>query len=175
MRLLLHLLWITFGNLFKSRRRLAAENLVLRHQLNLVKRRLRKRIRFTGADRALFVWLYRRCPDVLTAVTIVRPKTIIRWHRMGFRAYWRWQSRNLGGRPRIRGDLRELIRRMCAENPLWGAPRIHGELLKLGFTVAQSTVAKYMLRRRPNGGEQTWKTYSPFQRSCLSSSTRSSL
>jgi transposase InsO family protein len=153
------LLWIAFKNLFKSRRRLATENLVLRHQLNLAKRRLRKRIRLRGADRALFVWVYRRCPDVLTAVAIVRPKTIIRWHRMGFHAYWRWKSKNCGGRPRIERELRNLIRRMCAENPLWGAPRIHGELLKLGFTMAQSTVAKYMLRRSTIGGGQSWKTF----------------
>ena len=159
MRIFIRLAWISFRNLFKSRRRLAAENLVLRHQLNLAKRRLRKRIRFTGTDRTLFVWLYRRCPDVLSAVTIVRPKTIIRWHRMGFRAYWRWKSKNLGGRPRIERELRDLIRRMCAENPLWGAPRIHGELLKLGFTVAQSTVAKYMLRRGTSRGGQSWKTF----------------
>ena len=150
---------ITFWNLFKSRRRLAAESLVLRHQLNLAKRRLRRRLRFTGADRALFVWLYRRCPDVLTAVTIVRPKTIIRWHRIGFRVYWRQKSRNLGGRPRIERELRDLIQRICAENPLWGAPRIHGELLKLGLTVAQSTIAKYMLRRNMGGEGQSWKTF----------------
>src|SRR6188472_3105664 len=83
---------------------------------------------------------------------------LVRWHRAGFRAYWHWKSRCLGGRPQIETDLRVLIRRMSIENPLWGAPRIHGELLKLGFEVAQSTVSKYRLRgrRAPSLG---WKTF----------------
>ena len=89
---------------------------------------------------------------------IVRPETIIRWHRMGFRAWWRWRSHNPGGRPGIDQEPRDLVRRMCKENPLWGAPRIHGELLKLGFDVAQSTVSKYMLRRR-GPPSQGWKTF----------------
>jgi transposase InsO family protein len=95
---------------------------------------------------------------VLKAMTIMRPETVMRWHRAGFRRYWRWKSRNLGGRPKIAGDLRALICRMSVENRLWGAPRIHGELLKLGFTVAQSTVAKYMAS---NGGPcgQSWGTF----------------
>ena len=91
-------------------------------------------------------------------MAIVRPETIVRWHRMGFRAYWRWKSRNIGGRPRIDCDLRDLIRRMCKDNPLWGAPRIHGELMKLGFDVAQASVSKYMLRRR-GPPSQGWKTF----------------
>jgi hypothetical protein len=85
--------------------------------------------------------------SVLKAITILRPETVVRWHRTGFRRYWRWKSRNLGGRPQIDADLRVLIRRMSVDNPLWGAPRIHGELLKLGFEVAQSSVAKYMVKR----------------------------
>jgi len=106
----------------------------------------------------LFVWLYRLFPGIANVITIVRPDTLIRWHRAGFRAWWRWKSRNFGGRPMVDRELRELIHRMCAENPLWGAPRIHGELLKLGFTVAQSTVSKYMRRGRrlPSQG---WKTF----------------
>ena len=84
---------------------------------------------------------------ILKVLTIVRPETLVRWHRVGFRRYWRWKSRALGGRPQIEADLRALIRRMSTENPLWGAPRIHGELLKLGFEVAQSSVAKYMVKR----------------------------
>ncbi len=112
----------------------------------------------SGNDRALFVWLCRLCPRIADAITIVRPETIIAWHRAGFRAWWRWKSRNPGGRPNIDRELRDLIRRMCKENPLWGAPRIHGELLKLGFRVAQSTVSKYMIRgRRPPS--QGWKTF----------------
>ena len=94
-------------------------------------------------------------PEVLT---IIRPETLVRWHRAGFRCYWRWKSRPRGGRPQIDADLRALIRRMSIENPLWGAPRIHGELLKLGFEVAQSSVAKYMVKRR-GPPSQGWRTF----------------
>jgi transposase InsO family protein len=143
---------------FQSRERLKAEITVLRHQLNLMQRRNPRRPRLFGWDRAVFVWLYRLFPAIGDAITIVRPETIIRWHRAGFRTWWRWKSRNLGGRPKVDRELRDLVRRMCSDNPLWGAPRIHGELLKLGFTVAQSTVSKYMLRgRRPPS--QGWKTF----------------
>jgi hypothetical protein len=88
-----------------------------------------------------------RDKSILKAITIVRPQTIVCWHRVGFRRYWRWKSRNLGGRPQISAELRALIRRMSIENLLWGAPHIHGELLKLGFVVAQLSVAKYMVKR----------------------------
>ena len=111
----------------------------------------------THADRALFVWLYRRFP-ILDAITIVKPETIVRWHRLGFAAYWRWKSRRLGGRPEIDKGLRDLIRRISRENPLWGASRIHGELLKLGLDVAQSTVSKYTVPRRGRP-IQSWKTF----------------
>jgi hypothetical protein len=107
--------------------------------------------RLTAADRSLFVWLCRLFPSLRSAITIVQPGTMLRWHRSGFRLNWRWKSRSRGGRPRISIEVRSLIRRMSVENPLWGAPRIHGELLKLGIEVAQSTVAKYMARRRPEG------------------------
>ena len=143
---------------FKSRRRLEAEILVLRHQLNVLQQRAPRRLYLTWADRALFVWLYRGFPRILDAITILRPETIVRWHRKGFRAFWRWKSRPLGGRPQIDKELRDLIRRMSVENPLWGAPHIHGELLKLGFDVAQSTVSKYMVPRRGRPS-QTWKTF----------------
>jgi hypothetical protein len=109
-------------------------------------------------DRALFIWLYRRCPRILDAISIVRPETVVRWHRMGFDAYWRWKSRSPWGRPRIAKEVRDLIRRMSLENPLWGAPKIHGELLKLGIQVAQSTVSTYMVPRRDRP-LQTWKTF----------------
>ncbi len=104
------------------------------------------------------VQLYRWFPSTLQVLTIIRPETLVRWHRAGFRCYWRWKSRSLGGRPQIETDLRVLIRRMSIENPLWGAPRIHGELLKLGFEVAQSSVAKYMVKRHglPSQG---WRTF----------------
>ncbi len=116
------------------------------------------RARLTLIDRLIFVWLYRLRPSVLGAVVIVQPETVMRWHREGFRLYWRWKSHARGGRPQIPRDLRDLIREMSLANPLWGAPRIHGELLKLGIEIAQSTVAKYMVRwRRPPS--QSWKTF----------------
>ena len=143
---------------FKSRGRLEAEVAVLRHQLNILRRRSLKRVRPNALDRTVFVWLYRLFPDIGKAIAIIRPETIVRWHRMGFPAWWRWKSRNPGGRSKIDREIRDLVRRMCEENPLWGAPRIHGELLKLGFDVAQSTVSKYMLRRR-GPPSQGWKTF----------------
>jgi transposase InsO family protein len=112
----------------------------------------------TVADRLLFVWLYRLFPSVLNTVMIIQPETVIRWHRMGFRLYWRWRSRSRSGRPKIPLEIRRLIREMSLANRLWGAPRIHGELLKLGFEVAQSTVAKYMARSG-RGRSQMWKTF----------------
>jgi len=143
---------------FKSLGRLEAEVTVVRHQVNILRRLAPKRVRPNALDRAIFVGLYRLFPELGSAVTIIRPETIVRWHRMGFRAWWRWKSLNLGGRPKIDRELRDLIHRMCRENPLWGAPRIHGELLKLGFCVAQSTVSKYMLKHRSPPG-QSWKTF----------------
>ena len=117
---------------------------------------VRGRVQFTNSDRLFFLQLYRWFPSIVTAMTTIRPETLVRWHRAGFRRYWRWKSRNLGGRPPIDAGLRALIRRMSIENALWGAPRIHSELLKLGFEVAQSTVAKYMASAdwRPSG--QRW-------------------
>ena len=134
------------GSPFKSKLRLEAENAVLRHQLIVLKRRLHGRVRLTDQDRWFLIELYRWFPSILQVLTIVRPETLVRWHRAGFRRYWRWKSRRVGGRPQIEAELRVLIRRMSLENPLWGAPRIHGELLKLGFEVAQSSVAKYMVK-----------------------------
>ena len=136
-----------FVSPFKSKSRLEAENVALRHQLIILRRKVRGRIRLTHGDRLLFVQLYRWFPSVLKVITIVRPETLVRWHRAGFRRYSRWKSRSLGGRPQVDVDLRALIQRMSVDNPLWGAPRIHGELLKLGFEVAQSSVAKYMVKR----------------------------
>jgi hypothetical protein len=133
--------------------------LVLRRQLNVLQQRASSRLHLRWADRALFIWLYRRCPRILDAITIVRPETVVRWHRMGFAAYWRWKSRSPGGRPQIGKEVRDLIRRMSFENPLWGAPKIHGELLKLGIEVAQSTVSIYMVPRQDRPPFQTWKTF----------------
>ena len=143
---------------FKSKLRLEAENAVLRHQLMVLRRRLQGRIRLTNHDRWFFIQMYRWFPPILSVLTIVRPDTLVRWHRAGFRRYWRWQSRSSGGRPQIDTELRVLIRRISVENPLWGAPRIHGELLKLGFEVAQSSVAKYMVKRR-EPPSQGWRTF----------------
>jgi hypothetical protein len=141
---------------FKSKMRLEAENAVLRQQLIVLRRRLHGRVRLTNSDRWFFILLYRWFPSILQVLTIIRPETLIRWHRSGFRCYWRWKSRSLGGRPQIEAGLRALIRRMSMENPLWGAPRIHGELLKLGFQVAQSSVAKYMIKRRGPPSQGWW-------------------
>ena len=124
----------------------------------MLRRRLPSNPKLVVADRLLFVWLDRLFPSALNAVTIIRPETIVRWHRTGFRLYWRWKSRSRGGRPRMPGEIRCLIREMSLANRLWGAPRIHGELLKLGIEVAQSTVGKYMARGG-RGRSQTWKTF----------------
>ena len=143
---------------FKSRSRLEAENAVLRHQLNVLLRKVQGRVRLTNGDRWFFIQLYRWFPSILQVLTVIRPETLVRWHRTGFRSYWHWKSRSRGGPPPIETDLRVLIRRMSIENPLWGAPRIHGELLKLGFEVAQSTVAKYVVKRR-GPPSQGWRTF----------------
>ena len=135
---------------FKSTLRLEAENAVLRHQLNVLRRRPHGRVRLTTHVRLFFTQL--------NVLTIIRPETLMRWHRAGFRCYWRWKSRRRGGRPPVEMELRALIRRISIENPLWGAPRIHGELLKLGFEVAQSSVAKYMVKRR-GPPSQGWRTF----------------
>ena len=137
---------------FKSTSRLEAENAALRHQVVVLRRMVHRRVRLTTGDCLFFIQLYRWFPSVLKVITVVRPETLVRWHRAGFRRYWRWKSRSFGGRPPIDTELRALIRRMSVENPLWGAPRIHGELLKLGFEIAQSSVAKYMVERRVAAG-----------------------
>jgi transposase InsO family protein len=142
----------------KTQARLEAEIVMLRHQLNVLRRRVPSKPRLPVADRLIFVWLYRLFPSVLSALSAIEPETVLRWHRMGFRLYWRWKSLSRGGRPRIPGEIRRLIRDMSLVNRLWGAPRIHGELLKLGIEVAQSTVAKYMARSG-RGRSQTWKTF----------------
>ena len=115
-------------------------------------------MRLRNIDRLIFIWLYRLFPSILNAITVVKPETVIRWHHRGFRAYWRWKSRGRGGRSKIDHEIRDLIRRMNEENPLWGAPRIHCELLMLGIEVAQSTVARYMTRRQ-GAPSQGWKTF----------------
>ena len=139
---------------FKSKSRLEAENAALRHQVVVLRRMVHRRVRLTNSDRLFFIQLYRWFPSVLKAFSVIRLETLVRWHRPGFRRYWRWKS----GRPQIDTALRALIRQMSIENPLWGAPRIHGELLKLGFEVAQSSVAKYMIKRS-QPPSQGWGTF----------------
>jgi hypothetical protein len=154
---------------------LKPENAMLRDQLIILRRRSRGRVRLTNLDRWFFIQLYRWFPAILQVVTIIRPETLVRWHRAGFRCYWRWKSRPLGGRPQIDTELRVLIRRMSIENPLWGVPRIHGELLKLGFQVAQSSVAKYMVKGGParDGGPSCITTRQTLPPWTSSSSRRS--
>src|SRR6266851_3725280 len=153
---LLHSLAMFVIDFFKSPRRLEAENLFLRHQLSIALRRAPSRLRLRGSDRALLVWMTRLRPSLLGAAQVVQPETILRWHRASFKAFWRGKSRR-AGRPKIDRGLRDLIRRMSRENPKWGASRIHGELLMLGFEVAQSTVSKYMVQDR--SPSQGWKTF----------------
>src|SRR6202521_379266 len=158
MREVCSLIWLALVGAFRSRVSLEAENTILRHQLNVLRRQSPKRPTFGMLDRLIFAGLYRLAPKVLGALAIVKPETVIKWHRAGFRSYWRWKSRRRGGRPTVSGEIRRLIRAMSLANPLWGAPRIHGELLKLGIDVGQTSVAKYMARRR-RPPSQGWRTF----------------
>ena len=142
---------------FVSGTRLAVENLPLRHQLAVLKRSV-KRPRLHRRDRLFWAWLSRVWSDWRSTIIIVKPETVIRWHRTGFRLYWRWKSRPKGGRPHIDAEIRALIRRMSAQNSTWGAPRIQAELALLGHEISQATVAKYM-KRRAGPPSQTWKTF----------------
>jgi hypothetical protein len=144
--------------LIRSRAALHLEVLALHHQLQVLQRSRPRRLRLARADRWLWTWLTSAWAGWRTAVVIVKPETVIAWHRQGFRLFWTWKSRRRNGRPPVAPDVRTLIRTMSQENPLWGAPRIHGELLKLGIDVSQSTVAKYMARRR-RPPAQTWRTF----------------
>ena len=146
-------------SLVRSRSNLALEVIALRHQLAVLHKQHGQRPRLGLFDRLLWAWLHRIWPSWRTVLVIVKPETVVRWHRQGFKLYWRWKSRSRGpGRPKVDPEVRALIRRMSSANPLWGAPRIHGELLKLGIDVGQTTVAKYMVKRR-NPPSQTWRTF----------------
>jgi putative transposase len=131
----------------RSRAALELEILALRHQLEVLQRTRPRRVRLAKTDRWLWVVLARLWPALRTALVIVKPETVIAWHRRGFRLWWTWKSRCRMGRPTVPADVRTLIRTMAHANPRWGAPRIHGELLKLGINICQATVAKYMVRR----------------------------
>ena len=127
----------------RSRACLELELIALRHQVTVLRRQHPGRLRLFSTDRLLWVWLYRVWPQVLDAMVLVKPATVVQWHRKGFRLYWRWRSRRLG-RPKVSTEVRDLIPQMSLANPLWGAPRIHGELLMLGIEVSQATVGRYM-------------------------------
>src|SRR5712675_63568 len=143
----------------RTRAALQAEILALRHQLLVLQRASRgHKLRLSSADRAFWVWLSRLWTEWRSALIIVKPETVIGWHRQGFRLYRRWKSRHPAGRPSVSSEVADLIRRMSLANPRWGAPRIHGELLKLGIQVSQATVAKYMVRHR-NPPSQHWLTF----------------
>src|SRR5262245_38610737 len=152
---IIYLLAAFIADLFKPPRRLEVENLFLRQQLNIALRRAPRRVPLRAADRALMVWMTTMWPSLLGLSRVVRPDTILRWHRAGLLALEISRSAREAQSYR---ELRELIQRMSRENPLWGAPRIHGELLKLGFEIAESTVSKYMVRRR-GPPSQTWRTF----------------
>ena len=141
---------------FCGRAILELENLALRHQLHVLRRQRPGRLRRLTVDRLLWVWLYRLWPRCLDTMVLVKPATVVQWHRQGFRLFWRWRSRS--GRPSVDREIRQLIREMSSANSLWGAPRIHGELLKLGIEISQATVAKYMVPR-PGTPSQTWRTF----------------
>ena len=159
MRTVCFVLFTALGSGLRSQAALQIENAALRHQLAVLQRQARGRPRLRPVDRMFWTWLCHLWPGWRHALVIVKPDTVLRWHRRGFRLYWRWKSRPRGpGRPRIPRAVQELIRQMCRANPTWGAPRIHGELLKLGITIAEATVGHYMVRRRPPPS-QTWRTF----------------
>ena len=168
MRILHHLRAVTLGMLtalvaalssvFKTRAALQLENLALRHQLGVLHRSVKKP-KLTPLDRLLWAWLCGVWAEWRSALIVVKPETVIAWHRKGFRLFWTWKVRHgQHGRPSIPKDVRELIRLMSRANPTWGAPRIHGELLKLGMNIGETSVSKYMVRRR-RPPSQTWRTF----------------
>ena len=149
----------TLSSILRSRAALELENLALRHQIGILQRSARKRPKLTPWDRLLWVWFSRIWSDWRSALAIVQPETVVAWHRAGFRLFWTWKvRRGRRGRPLVSRESRALIRKMCQENPGWGAPRIHGELLKLGLDIGESSVSKYMVHScRPPS--QTWRTF----------------
>jgi transposase InsO family protein len=159
MLILLATLLSALHSIFRSRAVLELENLALRHQISVLQRSARRRPKLTSGDRLLWVCLSRLWRDWRSVLAIVKPETVVAWHRAGFRLFWTWKvRRGQPGRPVISREFRDLIRRMCRENPGWGAPRIHGELLKLGIDIGESSVSKYMVRgRKPPF--QSWRTF----------------
>ncbi len=144
---------------FRSRASLELELVALRHQVTVLRRQRPGRPKLFSMDRLLWVWLYRLWPQALHAIVLVKPATVVEWHRKGFRLYWRWKSQSCNpGRPKASTEIRDLIRRMSMANTLWGAPRVHGELLKLGIVVSQATVGRYM-PWRPKVPSPTWRSF----------------
>jgi len=154
--MLKHLLLFLLATV-KNRHSLILENTALRHQLEVLQRNAR-RPKLKLSDRALWALLSRFLPDWRRHLTIVQPDTVVRWHRAGWLLYWRWKSKPGPGRPKVPAEVRTLIRRISQENQLWGAPRIHGENLKLGFDICESSIAQYMVRR-PGPSSQAWQTF----------------
>jgi transposase InsO family protein len=149
----------TLSSIGRSRAALELENLALRHQIGVLQRSARKHPKLTPLDRLLWAWLSRVWSDWRSALAIVQPETVMAWHRAGFRLFWTWKvRRGQPGRPTLAREVRDLIRRMCRENPTWGAPRIHGELRKLGIDIGETSVSKYMVRSR-KPPSQTWRTF----------------
>jgi hypothetical protein len=145
-------------SLFRTRAALQLEILALRHQLGVLQRSV-KRPKLSASDRLLWAWLSSTWRDWRSALILLKPETVIGWHRQGFRVYWRWESgHGRSGRPRVATQTRQLIRRLSRENPLWGAPRIHGELLKLGIDIGETSISKYLVRER-KPPSQTWRTF----------------
>jgi hypothetical protein len=175
------------SSVLKTRAALQLENVALRHQIGVLQRSAKKRPRLRAADRLLWVWLSRVWADWRSSLVIVKPETVVGWHRKAFRLFWTWKiRRGKPGRPAVPREIRDLIRRMSKENPGWGAPRIHGELLKLGINIGETSVSKYLVRNR-KPPSQTWRTVldnhvkslvsvtsSPCRRSGFRSSTSSS-
>ncbi len=146
-------------SVFRTQTALQVEILALRHQIGVLQRSAKKRPKLTAADRFLWLWLSGVWRDWRSALVLIQPETVIAWHRKGFRLFWTWKIRHgRAGRPTVPREVRELIRRMSRENPTWGAPRIHGELLKLGIQVGETSVGKYMVRRS-KPPSQTWRTF----------------
>src|SRR5580658_6757811 len=160
---------LTLSSVLRSRTALQVEILALRHQIGVLRRSAKKRPKLTVVDRVFWAWLSSAWADWQSSLVIVKPETVIGWHRKGFRLFWTckvWHRRT--GRPTVSREVRDLIRTMSRANPLWGAPRIHGELLKLGIDIGETSVSKYMVRRRKSPS-QTWRTFldNHIQQLCL--------
>jgi putative transposase len=153
------MLFATVLSVLRGRASLQLENVALRHQIGVLQRSAKRRPQLSTADRLLWVWLSRLWKEWRSALVIVKPETVIAWHRKAFRMFWTWKvRRGRTGRPAVTREVRDLIRRMSKENPSWGAPRIHGELLKLGINIGETSVNKYLVRNR-KPPSQTWRTF----------------